>query len=155
LRSAPAQNTPPAPQSTPTRKSSSRSNSRKASANARAAGPSTALRASGRSSTIVATWSLRSIRIAIAVSVVRSRDAALSERAARPPEGDMPARRGQAPPLFRAATLLYSHRGMDLLASHALRTPDAPALIEGERHLTWQEFVGTRNRVANGLGRLG
>src|SRR5216683_1853668 len=65
LRSAPAQKTPPAPQSTATRSESSASNSRKASVSARAAGPSTALRASGRSITIVATVSLRSIRMAM------------------------------------------------------------------------------------------
>src|SRR4030095_10581516 len=68
LRSAPAQNAPPAPQSTATRSASSLSNSVNASTSARAAGPSTALRASGRSITIVATMSFRSIRIVIARS---------------------------------------------------------------------------------------
>ena len=49
LRSAPAQKVPPAPVSTATAASSSASNARKASASADAVGPSTALRASGRS----------------------------------------------------------------------------------------------------------
>src|SRR5215470_13185465 len=65
LRSAPAQNVPPAPQSTATRRRSSCSNSRNVSASARAAGPSTAFRASGRSMTIVATASCRSSRMAM------------------------------------------------------------------------------------------
>src|SRR5262245_22363061 len=65
LRSAPAQKTPPAPHSTATRSASSRSNSRNASASALAAAPSTALRASGRSFTIVAIAPPRSSLIAI------------------------------------------------------------------------------------------
>src|SRR5919201_1781907 len=55
LRSAPAQNVPPAPHSTATRASASASNARKASASAAAVGPSTALRTSGRSRTTVVT----------------------------------------------------------------------------------------------------
>jgi fatty-acyl-CoA synthase/long-chain acyl-CoA synthetase len=44
---------------------------------------------------------------------------------------------------------------MDVATAHAERTPDALALIEGERRLTWHEFVEKRNRLANALGRLG
>ncbi len=44
---------------------------------------------------------------------------------------------------------------MDVLAAHAQRTPDAPALIEGERSLTWRAFVDRRNRLANALRGLG
>ena len=44
---------------------------------------------------------------------------------------------------------------MDVLAAHAQRTPDAPALIDGERRLTWYQFVATRNRLANALRGLG
>ncbi len=44
---------------------------------------------------------------------------------------------------------------MDLLAAHAQRTPDAPAVIEGERTLTWRAFVDRRNRLANALRGLG
>jgi len=44
---------------------------------------------------------------------------------------------------------------MDILAAHAQRTPDAPALIEGERALTWRAFVERRNRLANALSGLG
>ena len=44
---------------------------------------------------------------------------------------------------------------MDPLAAHAQRTPDAPALIEGERALTWRAFVERRNRLANALSGLG
>src|SRR4030095_1592910 len=63
FRSAPAQNVPPAPHSTATRASASASNWRKASASAAAVGPSTALRASGRSRTIVVTGPARSVRM--------------------------------------------------------------------------------------------
>ncbi len=44
---------------------------------------------------------------------------------------------------------------MDALAVHAERTPDAPALIEGERSLTWRALVDRRNRLANALRGLG
>ena len=44
---------------------------------------------------------------------------------------------------------------MDILAAHAQRTPDAPALIEGARALTWRAFVDRRNRIANALRGLG
>src|SRR5258705_8173553 len=91
LRPAPAQKTPPAPQSTATRSESSASNSRKASVSARAAGPSTALRASGRSITIVATVSLRSIRMAM----VRSPAAGPRPGSAAPSNLRLSALRGQ------------------------------------------------------------
>ncbi|MBI2492565.1 MAG: AMP-binding protein, partial [Candidatus Rokubacteria bacterium] len=44
---------------------------------------------------------------------------------------------------------------MDPLAAHAERAPEAPALIEGERALTWRAFVERRNRLANALRGLG
>ena len=66
LRSAPAQNVPPAPQSTATAASGSASKARKASASARAVGPSTAFRASARSRTTVVTAPTRSTRTPIA-----------------------------------------------------------------------------------------
>jgi long-chain acyl-CoA synthetase len=44
---------------------------------------------------------------------------------------------------------------VDILALHAERVPDAPALIEGERRLLWREFVDTRNRLASALRTLG
>ncbi|PYM32176.1 MAG: hypothetical protein DME15_14940 [Candidatus Rokuibacteriota bacterium] len=44
---------------------------------------------------------------------------------------------------------------MDVLAAHAQRAPDALALIEGERRLTWRAFVDRRNRLASALRGLG
>jgi fatty-acyl-CoA synthase/long-chain acyl-CoA synthetase len=44
---------------------------------------------------------------------------------------------------------------LDVLAAHAQRAPDAPALIEGDRRLTWRELVDRRNRLANALSGLG
>ena len=44
---------------------------------------------------------------------------------------------------------------MDVLAAHAARHPDKPALLEGERAWTWAEFIDRRNRLAHGLLRLG
>ena len=44
---------------------------------------------------------------------------------------------------------------MDVLAVHADRTPAAPALIDGDRRLTWREYVAQRNRLANALRGLG
>ena len=44
---------------------------------------------------------------------------------------------------------------MDVLAAHAERAPDAPALLEGERALTWHAFVLQRNRLASALRGLG
>ena len=40
---------------------------------------------------------------------------------------------------------------MDVLAPHAARQPDTPLVIEGERRVTWAEFVAARNRLAHGL----
>src|SRR6516164_617104 len=71
LRSAPAQNVPPAPQSTATCADSSASKSRNASARAAAVGPSTAFRASGRSRMTVVTGPDRSARTLMARSVHR------------------------------------------------------------------------------------
>jgi acyl-CoA synthetase (AMP-forming)/AMP-acid ligase II len=44
---------------------------------------------------------------------------------------------------------------MDVLASYAAQQPERPALIEGERALTWRTFVDDRNRAAQALLRLG
>ncbi|HKX01019.1 MAG TPA: AMP-binding protein [Methylomirabilota bacterium] len=44
---------------------------------------------------------------------------------------------------------------MDVLAAHAARHPDKPAMLEGERTWTWAEFIDRRNRLAHGLLRLG
>jgi len=44
---------------------------------------------------------------------------------------------------------------VDVLALHADRTPAAPALIDGDRRLTWREYVAQRNRLANALRGLG
>src|SRR5271165_1301012 len=60
LRSIPAQNVPPAPVSTPTRRASSLSSSSAAAARARAAAPSSAFLASGRLMVMTWTWPRRS-----------------------------------------------------------------------------------------------
>jgi long-chain acyl-CoA synthetase len=44
---------------------------------------------------------------------------------------------------------------VDAIAAHAARKPDAPALIEGERRLTWSEFRDRRDRLAAALAGLG
>ena len=44
---------------------------------------------------------------------------------------------------------------MDLIAKYAAGQPDRPALIEGERTLTWRTFFRTRNRLAHSLAALG
>jgi acyl-CoA synthetase (AMP-forming)/AMP-acid ligase II len=44
---------------------------------------------------------------------------------------------------------------VDLVALHAARTPDRPALIEGDRQLSWAEFHQARNRLANALAAMG
>ncbi len=44
---------------------------------------------------------------------------------------------------------------MDVVAHHAARHPDKPALIDGERILSWRELFLTRNRIAHALARLG
>ena len=43
----------------------------------------------------------------------------------------------------------------DVLAAHGARTPDRPALIEGERRLSWRESIDWRDRLAHGLRRVG
>ena len=44
---------------------------------------------------------------------------------------------------------------MDVLAAHAARHPDKPALVEGERVWSWAEFISRRNRLGHGLLALG
>jgi len=44
---------------------------------------------------------------------------------------------------------------VDVLAVHADRTPGAVALLDGDRRLTWREYVAQRNRLANALRGLG
>jgi acyl-CoA synthetase (AMP-forming)/AMP-acid ligase II len=44
---------------------------------------------------------------------------------------------------------------MDLVARYAAAQPERPALIEGERALTWRDFFHTRNRLASSLAALG
>jgi acyl-CoA synthetase (AMP-forming)/AMP-acid ligase II len=44
---------------------------------------------------------------------------------------------------------------LDAIATHAARKPDASALIEGERQLTWREFRERRDRLAGALVGLG
>jgi len=44
---------------------------------------------------------------------------------------------------------------MDVLAAHAARHPEKPALIEGERVWTWADFIARRNRLGHGLVGLG
>jgi acyl-CoA synthetase (AMP-forming)/AMP-acid ligase II len=44
---------------------------------------------------------------------------------------------------------------MDIVAAHAAQHPEKLALIEGERTLTWQEYLERRNRLADSLRRLG
>ena len=44
---------------------------------------------------------------------------------------------------------------MDVLAAHAARHPDKPALLEGERVWSWREFIARRNRLGHGLIGLG
>jgi acyl-CoA synthetase (AMP-forming)/AMP-acid ligase II len=44
---------------------------------------------------------------------------------------------------------------VDAIANHAARKPDATALIEGERRLTWGEFGEQRDRLAGALVGLG
>jgi acyl-CoA synthetase (AMP-forming)/AMP-acid ligase II len=44
---------------------------------------------------------------------------------------------------------------MDPIALHAARQPDRPAIIEGDRVLTWAAFAERRNRLARGLAPLG
>jgi len=44
---------------------------------------------------------------------------------------------------------------MDVVARHAAEQPDRPALVEGERTLTWRQFFHIRNRLAHSLAALG
>jgi acyl-CoA synthetase (AMP-forming)/AMP-acid ligase II len=44
---------------------------------------------------------------------------------------------------------------MDVLAQHAAKHPDATALVEDDRVLTWREMVARRDRLAHGLLGLG
>jgi len=44
---------------------------------------------------------------------------------------------------------------VDILAHHADTHPDAPALIEYGRRLTWRDYVEARNRLAHALADLG
>jgi acyl-CoA synthetase (AMP-forming)/AMP-acid ligase II len=44
---------------------------------------------------------------------------------------------------------------MDLIATHAARQPDHPAIIDGDTVLSWRDFFEQRNRLAHGLVRLG
>jgi acyl-CoA synthetase (AMP-forming)/AMP-acid ligase II len=44
---------------------------------------------------------------------------------------------------------------MDFVAAYAATQPRRPALIEGERSLTWEQFFRTRNRLAHSLAALG
>jgi acyl-CoA synthetase (AMP-forming)/AMP-acid ligase II len=44
---------------------------------------------------------------------------------------------------------------MDYLARYAAAHPDRPALIEGERRLSWREYHERRNRLAHALAGLG
>jgi long-chain acyl-CoA synthetase len=44
---------------------------------------------------------------------------------------------------------------MDVIAIHADKSPEAVALIEGERRLTWAELLDRRNRLAFSLRALG
>jgi acyl-CoA synthetase (AMP-forming)/AMP-acid ligase II len=43
----------------------------------------------------------------------------------------------------------------DVIATHAGRIPDRPALIDGDRSLTWRELLERRNRLATALAGLG
>jgi acyl-CoA synthetase (AMP-forming)/AMP-acid ligase II len=44
---------------------------------------------------------------------------------------------------------------MDILARHAQAHPDTPAVIEGERRLSWRAYHEARNRLAHALADLG
>jgi len=44
---------------------------------------------------------------------------------------------------------------VDLLARHAEAQPDKPAVIEGERRISWRDYHEMRNRLAHGLAGLG
>jgi acyl-CoA synthetase (AMP-forming)/AMP-acid ligase II len=44
---------------------------------------------------------------------------------------------------------------VDVIAANAAATPNTPAIIEGDRRLTWREYHGARNRLAHALAGLG
>ncbi|MFN7954243.1 MAG: AMP-binding protein [bacterium] len=44
---------------------------------------------------------------------------------------------------------------MDIVALHAASKPNAVALVEGDRSVTWAELAALRNRCANALATLG
>ena len=44
---------------------------------------------------------------------------------------------------------------MDIVAHYAAKHPDKAAIIDGERTLSWREFLHTRNRIVCSLDRLG
>jgi acyl-CoA synthetase (AMP-forming)/AMP-acid ligase II len=44
---------------------------------------------------------------------------------------------------------------MDAIATHAARKPEAVAVVEGERRLTWREYREQRDRLAGALAGLG
>jgi long-chain acyl-CoA synthetase len=44
---------------------------------------------------------------------------------------------------------------VDAIASHAAARPDAPAIVEGTRTLTWRAYRERRNRLAHALASLG
>ena len=49
----------------------------------------------------------------------------------------------------------YIASAMDILAAHAARHPDKPALIEGDRAWSWAALVERRNRLGHALVDLG
>jgi acyl-CoA synthetase (AMP-forming)/AMP-acid ligase II len=44
---------------------------------------------------------------------------------------------------------------MDAIAAHAAAKPDTPAVIDGQRGLSWREYHEQRNRLAHALAGLG
>src|SRR5712691_9137507 len=66
--------------------------------------------------------------------------------------GAAPARRQRGSGTFtRLAGVCYTAKAMDILAAHAARHPERPAVLEGDRTLTWGEYVALRNRLAHAL----
>ncbi len=43
---------------------------------------------------------------------------------------------------------------MDVIAAHAAKQPDRPAIIEGARRMSWAELRDTRNRLAQSLSAI-
>jgi long-chain acyl-CoA synthetase len=52
-------------------------------------------------------------------------------------------------------TALRDFHPSAIWAFHAANTPDKPALVQGERRVTWKEANSTMNRLANGLRAAG